>query len=94
MTQYTKSTSGHGVAGPEFLHMFSDMPRAQRRIVASFVLMAFLAFWVWGAATIGTQLANAPKWATLFFFIVAGFGWVFPLKPVFGWMNSGPEDKS
>ena len=72
--------------------MFPDMPRGQRRILASVVLILFLAFWVWAAATIGTQLATAPKWLTLIFFIVAGLGWAVPLKPVFGWMNSGPED--
>jgi hypothetical protein len=54
--------------------------------------MAFLVFWIWGAATIGTMLATAPKWATLLFFVVAGIGWAVPLKPVFTWMNSGPED--
>ena len=68
------------------------MSRSKRRLVASIVVMAFLVFWIWGAATIGTQLATAPKWASLIFFIVAGIGWAVPLKPVFTWMNSGPED--
>ncbi|MEM1037110.1 MAG: DUF2842 domain-containing protein [Pseudomonadota bacterium] len=72
--------------------MFPNMRRGHRRVVASFVLMAFLAFWVWGAATLGTYLATAPKWLTLIFFIFVGIGWAVPLKPVFGWMNSGPED--
>ena len=68
------------------------MPQSQRRIVASIILLCFLAFWIWGAATIGTMLATAPKWASLIFFIVAGVGWAVPLKPVFNWMNSVPED--
>lgn len=68
------------------------MPQSKRRIVASIVLLLFLGFWVWGAATIGTMLATAPKWISLIFFVVAGIGWAVPLKPVFGWMNSGPED--
>mgnify|MGYP001801928413 FL=1 len=68
------------------------MPQSQRRIVASIVLLCFLAFWIWGAATIGTMLATAPKWVTLIFFVVAGIGWAVPLKPVFSWMNSVPED--
>ncbi|MEL7231576.1 MAG: DUF2842 domain-containing protein, partial [Pseudomonadota bacterium] len=41
----------------------------------------------------GTYLATAPKWLTLIFFVIAGIGWAVPLKPVFGWMNSGPEDE-
>ncbi|MEO1305719.1 MAG: DUF2842 domain-containing protein [Pseudomonadota bacterium] len=68
------------------------MPQSQRRIVASIVQLCFLAFWIWGAATIGTMLATAPKWVTLIFFVVAGIGWAVPLKPVFTWMNSVPED--
>ena len=51
------------------------MPQSQRRLVACIAVMAFLAFWNWGAATIGTQLATAPKWASLLFFVVAGIGW-------------------
>ena len=68
------------------------MPQSQRRIVASIVLLVFLAVWIWGAATIGTMLTTAPKWASLIFFVVAGIGWAVPLKPVFNWMNSVPED--
>ncbi len=68
------------------------MPQSQRRIVASLAVLVFLAIWIWGAATIGTMLATAPKWLTLVYFIVAGIGWVLPLKPIFTWMNSVPED--
>ncbi len=68
------------------------MPRSQRRIIACVTILAFLIFWIWGAATIGTRLTDAPKWASLIFYIVAGIGWAVPLKPVFTWMNSGPED--
>ena len=68
------------------------MPQSQRRIVASIVLLVFLGLWIWGAATIGTMLATAPKWASLIFFVVAGIGWAFPLKPLFDWMNSAPAD--
>ncbi|MDJ0922582.1 MAG: DUF2842 domain-containing protein [Henriciella sp.] len=67
------------------------MKRPQRRIVAAIFLMVFLAFWIWAAATIGTHLATAPKWASLIFFVVAGIGWALPIKPVFAWMNSGEE---
>jgi hypothetical protein len=68
------------------------MPQSQRRIVASIIILAFLGLWIWGAATLGTMLATAPKWATLIYYIVAGIGWAIPLKPVLSWMNSVPED--
>ncbi|MEO1323499.1 MAG: DUF2842 domain-containing protein [Pseudomonadota bacterium] len=67
------------------------MPHAQRRLVASIILIVFLGIWVWGAATIGSKLATAPKWMSLIFFVVAGIGWAVPLKPVLGWMNSAPD---
>lgn len=69
------------------------MPRSQRRIVASFVLLVFLAIWIWGASTIGSHLATGPKWVSLVFFVVAGIGWVLPLRPLFKWMNAGPEEE-
>ena len=68
------------------------MPRSQRRIVASIILLLFLAFWIWGAATIGSQIATGPRWLNLVFYVIAGVGWGLPLKPVFDCMNSGPED--
>jgi hypothetical protein len=68
------------------------MSRSKRRLIASIIVMLFLVFWIWGAATIGSQLAIAPKWMSLVFFVVAGVGWALPLKPVFTWMNSGPEE--
>lgn len=68
------------------------MPRSKRRLIASVIILVFLVFWIWGASTLGTQLATAPKWMTLIFFVVAGIGWAVPLKPVFTWMNSGPEE--
>jgi hypothetical protein len=67
------------------------MKRSQRRLVASITVILFLVFWAWAATTIGGYLAEAPKWLTMIYFIVAGIGWALPLKPVFGWMNSGPE---
>ena len=70
------------------------MPQAQRRLVASIILIVILGIWVWGAATIGTMLTTAPKWMSLIFFIVAGIGWAVPLKPVFNWMNSAPDQNT
>ena len=67
------------------------MKRAQRRIVAAIILMVFLVFWIWAAATLGAYLATAPQWLSNNFFEVAGIGWALPIKPVFAWMNSGEE---
>ncbi|MEM9225105.1 MAG: DUF2842 domain-containing protein [Pseudomonadota bacterium] len=68
------------------------MSPANRRLVASLVIIVFLAVWIWGAATLGTYLADGPKWLALIYFIVAGIGWALPLRPVLRWMNSGVEN--
>ena len=60
-----------------------------RKLVAMLVTLSFLALWIAGAATIGSSITGAPKWAQLLFYIVAGIGWAFPLKPLMIWMNSG-----
>ena len=67
------------------------MKPAQRRLIASLVLVAFLTLWIWGAATVGSHLTNAPKWLSLIYFIVAGIGWALPLRPLFKWMNAGGD---
>ena len=59
-----------------------------RKVIASLVLLAFMAFWIWLAATVGAQSGNWPKWAQLLFFVVAGIGWILPIRPLFAWMNS------
>jgi predicted membrane channel-forming protein YqfA (hemolysin III family) len=65
-----------------------------RKPVAILLMLAFMALWVWGAATIGSRLTDAPSWLQLVFYVVAGIGWVFPLRPLFLWMNANqpPEE--
>lgn len=70
------------------------MSHPARKIVASLLLVAFMAAWIVTAATIGGYVAGWPKWAEVLFYVVAGIGWIAPFKPVFAWMNSNaePED--
>jgi membrane protein implicated in regulation of membrane protease activity len=61
-----------------------------RKAVGTFVLLAYMAIYVTVAATVGSLYAVAwPLWAQMLFFAVAGIIWIFPLKPLFGWMNRG-----
>lgn len=62
-----------------------------RKVIASLIMLLFLAFWIFLAATIGTQMTDAPFWLQLIFYIVAGFAWVFPLRPLMRWMNTPPS---
>jgi len=59
-----------------------------RKIIASLVMLAFLAVWIFLAGTIGTRLTEAPDWLQLVFYIFAGIAWVLPLRPLMRWMNA------
>ncbi len=60
-----------------------------RRAVGAGVLLVYLAAYIALAATLGSHLAGAPEWGRLLYFAAAGFVWVFPLRPLFRWMNEG-----
>ncbi|WP_340694107.1 DUF2842 domain-containing protein [Hyphomonas sp.] len=64
-----------------------------RKPVASLILLTFIALWIFLVGTFSGMIASWPRWAQLVFYIVAGFGWIAPLKPLFAWMNSGPQDE-
>lgn len=61
-----------------------------RKAIGCFVLLAYLALYAAAAAALGAWLLTLlPPWAELIYFAIAGIAWVFPLKPLFGWMNKG-----
>ena len=59
-----------------------------RKLIAVTLMLAFMALWIWGASTVGTRLTGVPSWLQLVFYIVAGIGWVLPLRPLLKWMNA------
>ncbi len=66
------------------------MDMRTRKALGCFALLAYMAVYAAIAATIGAALAPlVPIWAQLVFYAVAGVIWIFPLKPLFGWMNRG-----
>lgn len=59
-----------------------------RKAVGCLGLLAYLALYAVLAASLGVALASVlPTWAELVFYAVAGIVWIFPLKPLFAWMN-------
>lgn len=66
------------------------MDMRTRKAVGCAGLLAYLATYAVIAATLGAYLAPMlPAWAELVFYAAAGIIWIFPLKPLFGWMNRG-----
>lgn len=62
-----------------------------RKLITMIVTILFLAIWAMVAATIGSGITEWPQLVQLVFYVVAGIGWVFPLKPLMAWMNSAPK---
>jgi hypothetical protein len=59
-----------------------------RKLAGCGILLAYIAAYALLAANIGATLApHLPAWAQLLYYAAAGIIWIFPLKPLFGWMN-------
>jgi hypothetical protein len=61
-----------------------------RKAVGCLALLAYIALYAVLAASLGVALAPVlPTWVELLFYAVAGIVWIFPLKPLFAWMDRG-----
>jgi hypothetical protein len=59
-----------------------------RKAIGCFGLLAYLGVYAVLAATLGLALTSLiPTWAQLVYYAIAGIIWIFPLKPLFSWMN-------
>ncbi len=66
------------------------MNNRTRKAVGCAGLLAYMAVYAVLAATLGAYLLPIlPFWGELVFYAFAGIIWIFPLKPLFGWMNRG-----
>jgi len=62
-----------------------------RKALGCFILLAYIAIYTVLAASLGVALVPLiPTWAQLIFYALAGIVWIFPLKPLFAWINRGP----
>lgn len=60
-----------------------------RKPVAMLAMMAYLGVYIWLISLIAPLIAQTHQLVQLVFFAMAGFIWIFPLKPLFAWMNVG-----
>ncbi|MFZ4602599.1 MAG: DUF2842 domain-containing protein [Caulobacterales bacterium] len=63
------------------------MNGASRRAIGSLAILAFLVIYIGVVATLGGTLADAPGWAQLAYYAIAGTAWGLPLWPLFKWMG-------
>lgn len=57
-----------------------------RKLVGSFVVLAFMSGYIWAATLIAARLPD-NQFARLAFYAVAGIGWGVPLFPFITWMQ-------
>jgi hypothetical protein len=63
-----------------------------RKALGCFALLAYLLVYALLAASLGVALFPLiPIWAQLIYYAVAGVIWIFPMKPLFGWMMGRGE---
>lgn len=60
-----------------------------RKPIAMLVLLIYLAFYIWLVSLAVPLIGQSHQAIQLAFYLVAGFVWIVPLKPLFAWMNVG-----
>ena len=60
-----------------------------RQPTGIFLILAWIVLWCVAVASVGASIVNAPWWAQTPFYLVAGIVWIFPLKPLLRWMETG-----
>ncbi|MEO0881789.1 MAG: DUF2842 domain-containing protein [Pseudomonadota bacterium] len=63
-----------------------------RKIVASIALLTFMFVYIAVVAGLGSQITEANGFLQLAFYVLAGFGWIIPIRPLFRWMNTPPDE--
>jgi hypothetical protein len=63
-----------------------------RSLIASIVMLVFLAVYIWLATLIGGLLPPKP-WFTLPYYAVVGTAWGVPLIPLLSWINKGSKPR-
>jgi hypothetical protein len=53
------------------------------------LILLWITAWCVGVASVGALIVGAPWWAQTPFYVVAGIVWIFPLKPLLRWMETG-----
>jgi Protein of unknown function (DUF2842) len=63
------------------------MTQRSRKFFGVFITLAVLIAYAWVASAVYVAwVTNAPQWAVLIYFVVAGLGWALPAGAVITWM--------
>jgi predicted membrane channel-forming protein YqfA (hemolysin III family) len=53
------------------------------------LILAWIIAWCVIVASAASLVADAPEWAHILYYLVAGLIWILPLKPLLRWMETG-----
>ena len=53
------------------------------------LILAWIILWCVGVVSVGGLITGAPWWMQTPFYLVAGIVWIFPLRPLLRWMETG-----
>ena len=60
-----------------------------RTPVGTFAILALIALWCALIASLSGEVGGWPVLAQAIFYLVAGFAWILPLKPLLLWIETG-----
>ena len=60
-----------------------------RKPVGMLGILAYVAVWAIGIASLSGIVGDWPILIQTVFYLIAGIIWIFPLKPVLKWMETG-----
>lgn len=58
-----------------------------RTLLAGIGIVSYLCVYAFAAASLGAELSEAPRFAQLGYFAIAGLAWALPLRPLFRWLG-------
>lgn len=65
------------------------MTPALRKPLGALAIIGFIALWALGIAHFAGVIGRWPIVVQLVFYLVAGVGWVLPLRPALAWIETG-----
>ena len=60
-----------------------------RKPAGIFAILALIAAWAVLVASLASYVGGWPVLVQAIFYLIAGIAWVFPLKPLLRWMETG-----
>jgi len=60
-----------------------------RKPVGIFAILALIAGWAVGVASLSSTVGQWPVLLQALFYLIAGLAWILPLKPLLAWMETG-----